>query len=161
MTLADKIAIALGIVLGVLVTAIATKKWIWPAAGIKWLPYIDVASQQYQLPPNLLGRLLYEESAYREDIITGKKVSSKGALGIAQFEPPTARDYGIDPLDPVQAIDAAGHYLSDLYAEFGDWRKAIAAYDWGRGNVAAHGIDHLPPETAKYVADIAGDVGLA
>jgi membrane-bound lytic murein transglycosylase D len=85
--------------------------------------------------------------------------------------PETARRYGLrvddmqdDRLDLFRATDAAARYLHDLYAQFGDWRLVLAAYNTGEANVAsailrAHTQDFdllanrsmLPLETRNYV----------
>lgn len=127
-------------------------------------PYADlilVAEQRYGIAPNILARLLYQESRYRADIIDGRTQSPAGALGIAQFMPATAEDLGIDPLDPVQAINAAGRYLSGLYRTFGNWSEALAAYNWGQGNVSRKGLAAAPAETQNYYAQILNDVNAA
>ena len=124
----------------------------------RYRPLIDAAERESDLPPGLLGRLLYQESHYRTDIITGATRSATGASGIAQFMPATAREAGIDPLDPAQAIPAAAKYLRRLYDNFGDWKLALAAYNFGWGNV--QNGRQWPAETVAYVSDIATDVGL-
>lgn len=113
------------------------------------------------IPTDLLGRLLYQESAFRPEIINGSVRSSVGAIGIAQFMPATAADLGIDPTDPVQSIAAAGRYLRSLYNQTGDWQLALAAYNWGIGNVLRKGIAAAPTETQNYVAQITADVPVA
>ena len=119
------------------------------------------AEARYSLPDGLLARLLWQESRYREDIITGRVASPAGALGIAQFMPATARDFGIDPLNPAQAIDAAGKYLRQLFNRFGNWPEALAAYNWGQGNVSRKGLAAAPSETVAYFTSILSDLGLA
>ena len=81
--------------------------------------------------------------------------SPKGAKGIAQFMDGTAKDYGVsDPYNPDQAIPAAGHYLSDLTKKYsGDKDKAVAAYNFGPGNVDAGRA--YPKETRDYVTKVA------
>lgn len=113
------------------------------------------------IPADMLARLLYQECRWREDVITGRTASPAGALGIAQFMPATAAEMGINPLDPVQAINAAARYLKNLYARFGNWSEALAAYNWGQGNVARKGLDAAPLETRNYYAQILGDVNAA
>jgi soluble lytic murein transglycosylase-like protein len=62
--------------------------------------------------------------------------SPAGAQGIAQFMPGTAASYGLrNRLDPVEAIDAEAHLMSDLLAKFGDPQLALAAYNAGPGAV--------------------------
>ena len=171
-----------GIALGLILTARAAAKPapaangapLWTDNVTSWLdnltqdaaanerryrPAIEAAERSYGLPPGLLARLLYQESHYRTDIITGQKRSTAGAVGIAQFLPATAAELGIDPLDPVQAINGAARYLSKLYAAFGDWKLALAAYNFGWGNVQKG--RPWPAETVAYVGDISTDVGLA
>lgn len=129
--------------------------WKPPA---KYADAIASSEFKYSLPNELLARLLYQESHYRDDIITGKTRSPVGALGIAQFMPATARDMGIDPLDPFQAIDGAGRYLASLYRQTGSWAKALAAYNWGVGNVQRRGLANAPTETRNYYTQILADV---
>lgn len=122
---------------------------------------IAAAESRYGIPADLLARLLYQESHYRDDIITGRVKSPVGALGIAQFMPATAQEMGIDPLNPTQAIDGAGRYLRRLYDATGTWAQALAAYNWGLGNVRRKGLDAAPAETRSYYASILADVNSA
>ena len=117
------------------------------------------AEKAHGLPPGLLGRLLYQESRYRTDIITGKVKSKAGAMGIAQFMPATAAEMGLDPLDPIASINGAARYLAMLNKKFGNWRVTLAAYNFGQGNISRGKV--WPMETQAYVNDIANDVGLA
>lgn len=129
----------------------------------KYAPLIAQTEAANGIPAGLLHRQLYEESHYRADIISGATPSSVGALGIAQFMPDTARSLGIDPTDPLQAIPAAGRYMKSLYNDTRSWSMALAAYNWGIGNVlayirtglGAHG-QSMPSQTNAYVADITG-----
>lgn len=132
-----------------------------PESAAPYAAAITAAEVAQGLPAGLLGRLLYQESRFRTDIITGKTRSPVGALGIAQFMPATAQDLGINPLDPWQAIPAAAAYLRRLYNSTGSWSAALAAYNWGIGNVKRKGLDNAPLETRNYVAQITNDVGVA
>lgn len=127
----------------------------------KYAAMIAQAEAEHGIPQDLLARLLWQESRYREDIITGKVRSPAGALGIAQFMPATAREMGIDPLNPAQAIDAAGRYLARLFRMFGNWTEALAAYNWGMGNVQRRGLGAAPTETRNYYSQILADVNAA
>lgn len=127
----------------------------------KYAPAIAAAEQRHGIPRDMLARLLYQESRYREDIITGRVKSPVGALGIAQFMPATAQEMGIDPLEPMQAIDGAGRYLARLYRASGTWAKALAAYNWGLGNVQRKGMAKAPAETRNYYAQILNDINAA
>lgn len=133
-------------------------KWRAPE---KYAPLIAAAEARHGIPAGLLERLLYQESRYREDIITGRTRSPAGALGIAQFMPATAKELGIDPLDPAQAIPAAGLYLRRMFNMFGDWKLALAAYNWGPGNVQRKGLDAAPLETRLYYSQILSSVEIA
>jgi soluble lytic murein transglycosylase-like protein len=125
----------------------------------KAAPYQDAiqgAQNKYGIPDNYLAKLLHAESSYDPAIISGQRKSSAGAVGIAQFMPATAAELGVNPTDPMSAIDGAGKYLSQLYDQFGTWPEAIAAYNWGSGNVAKKGLSKAPTETVNYVQKIAG-----
>jgi soluble lytic murein transglycosylase-like protein len=63
---------------------------------------------------------------------------------------------GVDPTDPKQAIPAAGKYLSSLKEQTGSWEGAVAAYNWGPGNVARKGIENAPQETQDYLVAVLG-----
>lgn len=134
--------------------------WSVPQRATPYLSAIREAEERYALPENLLVRLLEQESHYRPEIIDGRVASPAGAQGIAQFMPATAAEFRINPLDPWQSIDAAGKYLAQLYARFGNWPDALAAYNWGMGNVSRKGRGAAPLETRNYVAGILGDIGL-
>lgn len=132
--------------------------WQPPATAAPYADAIRAAEAKQQLPDGLLARVLYQESRFRNDIITGATRSSAGAVGIAQFMPGTAADLGVDPLDPFSSIDGAARYLRQLYNSTGDWSRALAAYNWGIGNVQRKGLDRAPLETRNYVAEILADV---
>lgn len=86
--------------------------------------------------------------------------SPAGAQGIAQFMPATAAAHGLrDPYDPVEAIDAQAHLMSDLLRQFGDPSLALAAYNAGPAPVEA--CDCIPdyPETQAYVSRILALLG--
>lgn len=126
--------------------------------GTKYDDLIVASSENAGIPATLLYRLLNQESRFRDDIITGKTRSNVGALGIAQFMPATAVEWlGSEDaaLDPKKAIPGAAKYLAWLIRRFnGDQTKAVAAYNWGIGNVQRKGLDAAPQETRKYVQAI-------
>lgn len=81
--------------------------------------------------------------------------SPAGAQGIAQFMPSTAAAYGLrNPYDPVEAIDAQAHLMSDLLHQFGDPPLALAAYNAGPALVEACNCIPDYPETQAYVSRI-------
>ena len=128
-------------------------------------PVVEPILQRHGVPAELASVILVE-SGGRSDAL-----SPKGARGLWQLMPETARRYGLrvdsmedDRLDLFRATDAAGGYLHDLYAQFGDWKLALAAYNTGEANVGnaiskAHTQDFdqlsklgmLPLETRNYV----------
>lgn len=126
----------------------------------KYRAAIAQAEINHGLPDQMLARLLWQECRYKESVITGAVRSPVGALGIAQFMPATAKEMGIDPLEPFAAIDASARYLASLYRQTGDWAKALAAYNWGIGNVKRKGMAAAPLETRNYFKQILADIGL-
>lgn len=86
--------------------------------------------------------------------------SSAGAQGIAQFIPSTAVAYGLrDPFDPVEAIDAQAHLMSDLIRQLGSPQLALAAYNAGPAPVEACNCVPAIPETTAYVSRILALLG--
>jgi membrane-bound lytic murein transglycosylase B len=118
---------------------------------------IDRAAAQYGVPADHLARMLRRESGFRPEVIDGRVNSSAGAQGIAQFMPGTAKELGVDPLNPESAIPGAAQYLAQLQKQFGgNLEHATAAYNYGPGNVQkwlAGGGDpsRLPAETQAYL----------
>ena len=96
------------------------------------MPVLNATEVKYGIPTDLLARLAYEESRFRADIISGAVKSFAGAVGIIQLLPEYFYGAGIDP---TRDIDIAGKYLSKLDSQFHDWQVALAAYNWGPGNV--------------------------
>lgn len=96
----------------------------------KYYGLFQQAAQQYGVPIELLLGVAHTESRFNPNAR-----SPVGAAGMMQFMPATAKQYGINPWDPAQAIPAAAKYLSREYKHFGDWGKAVTAYHSGRGNV--------------------------
>lgn len=105
-------------------------------------------------------RMMKQESGnFDSDVVEGRRASSAGAQGIAQFMPATAREQGVDPLNPEQALRGGAAYLQKLIAYFdGEVAKGVAAYNAGAGRVekavAAGGANwaaSLPGETQSYL----------
>jgi len=130
--------------------------WLPPAAALPYLDLLHDAERENGMPENLLVRVAYQESRFRDDIITGKTVSSAGALGIMQIVPRWHPN--VDPLNVPEAINYAGAYLARLRRITGSWAMALAAYNWGIGNLNNKGFDKAPTETKNYVSQIANDV---
>lgn len=127
------------------------------------LPYyanINNAADEYEIPRDILYGLLKRESmGFNPRVISGQMNSPVGAQGIAQFMPGTAKQLGIDPLNPDEAIPGSANYLSQQYQKFGDWPQALAAYNAGPGAVGQYG--GVPPydETEAYVQAILAGLG--
>ncbi len=133
--------------------------WQVPKRGLKYKEYFDAATKKYNLPENFLARIAWQESRFRDDIISGQLKSSAGAVGIMQIVPRWHPD--VDPLNVPEAIDYAAKYLSNLYKKYGSWSKAIAAYNWGPGNMDKFlrgDIAAMPKETRDYIKGVVGDV---
>ena len=135
----------------------------WQKRGAPYRSVIEAAAVRRGVPPDLLMRVAYQESRFREDIITGKVKSRVGAAGMFQFMPATAAELGVDPLNVASAADGAARYLAQLRKRFGSWELALMAYNWGQGNVQKYlaGTKTPPTETRNYVAQIGADVSLA
>ena len=133
--------------------------WRIPKRGQKFAPYFSKAEKKYGIPKNLLARIAYQESRFRDDIITGQLPSKAGALGIMQIIPRWHPN--VNPLNPPEAIDYAGKYLKRLHDKFGSWNEALAAYNWGEGNLRRWQkgeIDRMPEETKNYTTQIMSDI---
>ena len=86
-----------------------------------------------------------------------RKERDRGARGLAQLMPGTARDLGVDPNDPFANLEGGARYLREQLDRFdGDLEKALAAYNAGPGRVIrANGVPRIR-ETQLYVAAIMG-----
>jgi hypothetical protein len=111
-------------------------------------------SVENDLPPEYFARLIWRESLFRADA-----VSYKGAEGIAQFMPGTAKLRGLaNSFDVVQALEASSRYLSELRDRFGNLGLAAAAYNAGENRVDSFLRNgRLPLETRDYVFAITGN----
>jgi soluble lytic murein transglycosylase-like protein len=102
--------------------------------------------------PELVRAVIVVESAFNP-----RALSKRGAQGLMQLRPSTARRYGVsDAFDPEQNIMAGAHYLRDLMARFGnDLELALAAYNAGEDAVERYGRS-IPPfsETRLYVPNV-------
>jgi hypothetical protein len=116
---------------------------------------ILAAATRWNVSAALLAGQLMAESGF--DPNAG---SPAGAQGIAQFMPGTAASYGLrNPFDPVEAIDAQAHLMSDLLRQFGDPQLALAAYNAGPGAVEPCMCVPDYPETQAYVSRILALLG--
>lgn len=116
--------------------------------------YLDVAkaaARRHDVPEEMFLKLVQQESGWNIGA-----VSPKGATGLAQLMPGTAKRLGVDINDPSANLDGGAKYLRMMYDRFGSWRLALAAYNAGPEAVEKHG--GIPPfdETKNYVAAILG-----
>ncbi len=115
----------------------------------RFTPLIKTVAQLNQLRPELLHAVIRAESSYDP-----KARSRKGAQGLMQLMPETARRYGVgDSYNPEQNISGGARYLRDLLAMFdNDLKLALAAYNAGENAVKRYG-NRIPPfpETRNYV----------
>lgn len=115
------------------------------------LSLIQSAAQRQNLDPVLFESLVHAESNFDPGA-----TSPKGAIGLTQLMPATARSLGVtDPYDPGQNLEGGAKYLAAMLRQFnGDERLALAAYNAGPGAVLRH--NGVPPfnETERYVSRI-------
>lgn len=135
----------------VLLPAIVKESRLYSAESDGYEAFIQRASVKYGISADLIRAVIKQESAGKRDA-----VSPKGAGGLMQLMPDTARQYGItDLFDPAQNIDAGTRhlgYLSRLYE--GDLNLILAAYNAGEGTVDKY--KGVPPysETVSYIRKI-------
>lgn len=132
------------------VVAVAAESAALPKDGL--LGLIDRLAAHHGVNPKLAHALIKVESNYQ-----ARAVSPKGAMGLMQLMPATARQYAVvDPFDPAQNLGAGLAHLRGLLDRFGKGREslALAAYNAGEGAVSRYG--GIPPfrETQNYVRRI-------
>ncbi len=117
----------------------------------RYLGMAKEAAARHGVPTDLFLRLVQQESGWKP-----AARSHKGAIGLAQLMPDTARRLGVDPHDPYENLEGGARYLAQQYRDFGSWRLALAAYNAGPEAVRKHG--GVPPyrETKNYVKVIWG-----
>lgn len=122
---------------------------------VRLLPHLESvitpAASKYDLDPNLVAAVIWAESSGDPNA-----VSSKGAQGLMQLMPATARELGVgNVLDPGQNVEGGSHYLRRMLDEHdGDLSLALAAYNAGPDAVRQYG--GVPPyrETQNYVGKV-------
>jgi len=133
-----------------------------PRSGQAWMPseadirrfssIVDVAAKSHGIEPALVHAVITAESGFNPNAL-----SRKGASGLMQLMPDTARRYGVRNIfDPVENIHGGVRYLRDLLAMFnGDMRLALAGYNAGENAVIRAG-NRVPPyvETQNYVPKV-------
>lgn len=111
---------------------------------------VNSAAAAANISPSLLAALVWQESRWN-----AQAVSPKGAMGLAQLMPATARWLGVNAADPQANLVGGARYLRMLLDQFGgDVEKALAAYNAGPGRVSRAGGIPAIAETQNYVASI-------
>jgi soluble lytic murein transglycosylase-like protein len=112
--------------------------------------------RSYDLPTGLLAAVMHQESGGKANAR-----STVGAEGLFQIMPATARDLKLaSAYSPQPAAQAAAQYLAQLYKRYrGDLKLALAAYNWGMGNVDRHmnnggSFGGMPAETRNYITRV-------
>ena len=125
-----------------------------PDYGARFAPIIDQISAKHGVDANLVRAVIKVESAYQEHAR-----SRKGAMGLMQLMPATARQYGVsDPYDAQSNIEGGIRYLKSLLEQF-EPKLALAAYNAGEAAVRRFGGIPPYPETRNYVNRILDLVG--
>jgi soluble lytic murein transglycosylase-like protein len=122
-----------------------------PHTDLGWLdPVIAKASKKYGVDFSLIKAVIKAESNFNPQAI-----SHAGARGLMQLMPATARSLGVnDSFDPEQNVMGGTRFLKDMLQRYnGDVDAALAAYNWGPGNVDKRS-EHLPRETRDYLTRV-------
>lgn len=116
-----------------------------------YMPLAESAARKYGVPEDLFKRLVQQESGWNPNAR-----SPKGAIGLAQLMPTTARRMGVNPHNAVENLDGGARYLKQQYNRFHSWKLALAAYN--AGPEAVEKYNGVPPykETTAYVRSILG-----
>ena len=124
----------------------------WLARSAQYDGVITGAAKDATIQAALVRAVIVVESGFNP-----RAVSKKGAIGLMQLQPATARRYGVKNIyDPEQNVRAGAHYLSDLLTRFdSNLELALAAYNAGEQAVERYGR-HVPPfrETLAYVPSV-------
>lgn len=112
---------------------------------------IDQVAAKHSLAPELVRAVVAAESSYDP-----RAESPVGAQGLMQLMPATAEELGVaDSFDARQNLEGGSRYLKQLLNKYdGDLDHALAAYNWGQGNVDRHGLEQMPAETRTYLARV-------
>ncbi|MBV6459860.1 MAG: Membrane-bound lytic murein transglycosylase F [Fimbriimonadaceae bacterium] len=115
-------------------------------------PIIEQAASEAGIEADLLEAMTAIESGFN-----ARAVSPKGALGLTQLMPQTAKTLGItDPLDPIANLRGGARYMAQMLRRYGDVRTALAAYNAGPGNVDRYNGVPPFPETRNHIERVMG-----
>ncbi len=112
--------------------------------------FIEKAARKYDVDPDLIRSVIKTESNFDP-----RATSPKGAMGLMQLMPETARELGVkNAYDPQENIMGGTSYLKTLLDRYdGKVNLALAAYNWGMGNLERN-PSYLPQETKNYIARV-------
>ena len=122
--------------------------------GHKYEDAVVKEAQRLGVDPQLALHVLYKETGNLKNPETAR--SKAGALGVMQLMPRTAKELGVDPMNPEENIRGGVVYLKKMMDQFNDPTLALAAYNAGPGRVnqvlrSGRGIEALPRETQNYI----------
>jgi soluble lytic murein transglycosylase-like protein len=120
-----------------------------PAEAQPWIPPIQAIAAEEGLDPRLLASLVWIESRFDPAAI-----SPKGAVGLAQVMPDTAKELGIRIKDPLENLAGGAHYLSVNLKRFGRLDLALSAYNGGPNRVTNPRTLSTAPEVKDYVRKV-------
>ena len=133
---------------------IVPSAWLSLGNAPQYVPTLNAIESQYGLPQNLLCAVALQESSFNPSAVN----ASSGATGmfqlLPQYYPGAGADWQTDAATAAQA-------LLGYYNQFGNWQDALAAYNWGPGNLTSSGassLSQLPSETQGYVTNIVSNV---
>ena len=139
----------------------------WKSAGQAqvYMHALNAAEVQFKIPTDLLARIAFQESSFRVGVISGAIKSSAGCIGLMQLNPVYYPHAGESAIADIQS---AAELLVANHDRFKDWQLAVAAYNWGGGNVHheyakdadKYVLADMPTQTQNYVKDVFADVPL-
>jgi soluble lytic murein transglycosylase-like protein len=139
----------------------------WKNAGQAqvYMHALNEAEVQFKIPTDLLARIAYQESSFRPGVISGAIKSSANCVGLMQLNPVYYPHAGESAIADIQS---AAQLLVGNYDRFKDWQVAVAAYNWGGGNVHheyakdadKYVLADMPTQTQNYVREVLADVPL-
>jgi soluble lytic murein transglycosylase-like protein len=119
------------------------------------LQALATAGESHGVPVRLLLGVAWTESRFHAGSTGPVTRSGERAQGLMQIMPATARGLGVDPYNLQQAADGGARYLAAQYAKFGDWARALAAYNWGPANVQKRpDWAQWPAQVQQYVMNV-------
>ena len=129
--------------------------------GHKYEDAVVKEAQRLGVDPQLALHVLYKETGNLKNPETAR--SKAGALGVMQLMPRTAKELGVDPMNPEENIRGGVVYLKKMMDQFNDPTLALAAYNAGPGRVnqilrSGRGIEALPRETQNYIRMAEGGI---